>query len=422
MNERIKAENEAYRAHIRRILSTLGAFAKPNPAELKPGTISNQAEEEKRRIIRLKIGRTILELPEMQTFKAKIHTSAAPSANSFITAVHSSNNISDKHSSSKQPKSKNVKATNNNIRVQQEIKIKECATCLQTKDQHALALCDRCHLHYHLYCLDPPLRRMPKKTRFGGWQCSNCTEKDQEEEENDFEALELAESAASSPAITDASPSEGNNGNSRSATRKLRENPKSAFKFEEEINLQLAIFSSGGSTSNGGSANNSRGRPRGRSTATGTAIVNNNNNTSGNSNQSANSTIKKRIRKRKPKPSDSTKSTTPQQQQTQSDASKGRKRKLSSIQENSSSVQDISLLASVSTSGGPPGPTLSTSSAALTPSPSSSLITEHQTESSGKSVPSTSGPSGAISKTRPAAQPENCNGCMKEAPSKQSVR
>lgn len=48
----------------------------------------------------------------------------------------------------------------------------ECGICRQNKNQHQLALCDSCKLHYHLYCLDPPLTRMPKKTRFGGWQVS----------------------------------------------------------------------------------------------------------------------------------------------------------------------------------------------------------------------------------------------------------
>ncbi|RWS27568.1 PHD finger protein 14-like isoform X3 [Leptotrombidium deliense] len=56
--------------------------------------------------------------------------------------------------------------------------IKICGTCRKTQDQHQLALCDSCKLYYHLYCLDPPLSRMPKKTRFGGWQCSDCTEKE----------------------------------------------------------------------------------------------------------------------------------------------------------------------------------------------------------------------------------------------------
>lgn len=59
----------------------------------------------------------------------------------------------------------------------QELDWKECGTCKKNADQHLLALCDSCKLHFHIGCLDPPLTRIPKKTRFGGWQCSDCTDK-----------------------------------------------------------------------------------------------------------------------------------------------------------------------------------------------------------------------------------------------------
>lgn len=62
-----------------------------------------------------------------------------------------------------------------------------CGKCGFVKDQHLLSLCDTCNSYIHIYCLDPPLSRVPKKTKFGGWQCSDCAEKDEEEQE---EALE----------------------------------------------------------------------------------------------------------------------------------------------------------------------------------------------------------------------------------------
>lgn len=58
-----------------------------------------------------------------------------------------------------------------------------CGKCETVKDQHLLALCDTCHAHFHIYCLDPPLTRVPKKTKFGGWQCSDCSERDEDEQE-----------------------------------------------------------------------------------------------------------------------------------------------------------------------------------------------------------------------------------------------
>lgn len=55
------------------------------------------------------------------------------------------------------------------------VKNLECATCRKSNDQHRLAHCDTCKLHYHLTCLDPPLTKMPRKTAAYGWECSNCS-------------------------------------------------------------------------------------------------------------------------------------------------------------------------------------------------------------------------------------------------------
>ncbi|XP_070174782.1 PHD finger protein 14-like isoform X2 [Littorina saxatilis] len=52
--------------------------------------------------------------------------------------------------------------------------IHQCGICNQTTDQHLLAKCDSCRQHFHLGCLDPPLTRMPKKSKLFGWQCSQC--------------------------------------------------------------------------------------------------------------------------------------------------------------------------------------------------------------------------------------------------------
>lgn len=54
--------------------------------------------------------------------------------------------------------------------------IYECGICKRVNDQHLLAKCDTCHLHYHLGCLNPPLTRHPKKSKIYGWQCSECDE------------------------------------------------------------------------------------------------------------------------------------------------------------------------------------------------------------------------------------------------------
>lgn len=63
--------------------------------------------------------------------------------------------------------------------------IMECSICHKSHDQHQLAKCDSCQLHYHLACLDPPLSRMPKKTKSLGWQCSECDKTEEEEQHED---------------------------------------------------------------------------------------------------------------------------------------------------------------------------------------------------------------------------------------------
>ena len=52
--------------------------------------------------------------------------------------------------------------------------LNECGICRQKRDQHLLTKCDTCYLYYHLNCLNPPLTRLPKKSKLYGWQCSEC--------------------------------------------------------------------------------------------------------------------------------------------------------------------------------------------------------------------------------------------------------
>ena len=46
-----------------------------------------------------------------------------------------------------------------------------CHRCVRTKEPHKIILCDRCDAAYHIYCLDPPLRRIPP----GDWLCTSCS-------------------------------------------------------------------------------------------------------------------------------------------------------------------------------------------------------------------------------------------------------
>lgn len=62
----------------------------------------------------------------------------------------------------------------------------ECGICQRTTDQHLLAKCDTCKLHYHLSCLNPPLIRHPKKSKLYGWQCSECDKSEDSEDVADM--------------------------------------------------------------------------------------------------------------------------------------------------------------------------------------------------------------------------------------------
>lgn len=98
-----------------------------------------------------------------------------------------------------------------------------CGKCKTVKDQHLLALCDTCNKYLHIYCIDPPLTRVPKKTKFGGWQCSDCTDREEEEQE---EAIE----EQNKQAIQE-----------KDGPRRLREHVKNPEKYVEE-SMMLADF------------------------------------------------------------------------------------------------------------------------------------------------------------------------------------
>ncbi|CAL4061328.1 unnamed protein product, partial [Meganyctiphanes norvegica] len=61
-----------------------------------------------------------------------------------------------------------------NASVGSGLNLNHCCICQRTTDEHLMIECDTCSLYYHLACLDPPLTRMPKKTKQMGWQCSDC--------------------------------------------------------------------------------------------------------------------------------------------------------------------------------------------------------------------------------------------------------
>lgn len=404
VNEKLKSENELKRAKIRRFLSILCSFAKESEQESEDTSTAKAATsegaDEEQQIKRLKIGRAILALPEMQTVKPKPETMSSSKDN--WSTGYSSKSLK---SSGSKSKSKHSKA----IVVDEAIVLKSCATCSLTKDQHTLALCDRCHLHYHLYCLDPPLRRMPKKTRFGGWQCSNCTEKDQEEEELIESALERAESASTPSVAESPSTAATEVGNtSRGGTRKLRENPKSAVKYEDELNSQMAINPIGG-LSTGGSHSSSRARSRGRSGGGGTT-----------SNGTASVASNRRGRRPTTTATSSEGAAAKASTPTTPAEGKGRKRKRDKSVANSlSKDEDEVVILSPEEEGVAATNCLDTSTEPAAPvAPAAPLPAAAEEEV----VILASGSKATASASKRPAPAEVCNGCNEEAQPKQSVR
>ncbi|CAH8856801.1 unnamed protein product [Trichobilharzia szidati] len=61
------------------------------------------------------------------------------------------------------------------VKFEPESVILECTVCHGLQDQHLITSCDACGKAFHLACLDPPLLRMPKRSKIYSWQCSFCT-------------------------------------------------------------------------------------------------------------------------------------------------------------------------------------------------------------------------------------------------------
>lgn len=116
----------------------------------------------------------------------------------------------------------------------QELDWKECGSCHKSVDQHLLALCDSCRLHFHLYCLDPPLTRMPKKTRFGGWQCSDCSDRQKRRQKEQMQ-----------PEVSASQEDEDEENNESSARKRTRRGPDKyvpdADKFREAAAASAAV-------------------------------------------------------------------------------------------------------------------------------------------------------------------------------------
>ena len=51
----------------------------------------------------------------------------------------------------------------------------KCVVCEDDKEEHLMTVCDTCDHHYHIYCVSPPLAKVPKKTAKWGWQCHQCS-------------------------------------------------------------------------------------------------------------------------------------------------------------------------------------------------------------------------------------------------------
>ncbi|OXU19059.1 hypothetical protein TSAR_008441 [Trichomalopsis sarcophagae] len=111
-----------------------------------------------------------------------LKTAAAASSSAVKTEIHQTPNT---HHQQQQPHATALPEQNHKVELQLR---HQCGICRRSTNQHLLAKCDTCHLHYHLSCLTPPLTRMPKKTKLMGWQCSEC---DKETSGSDVERVTI---------------------------------------------------------------------------------------------------------------------------------------------------------------------------------------------------------------------------------------
>ncbi|XP_003423803.1 PHD finger protein 14 isoform X2 [Nasonia vitripennis] len=112
-----------------------------------------------------------------------LKTAAAASSSAVKTETHRTPNT---HHQQQQPHATTLPEQNHKVELQLR---HQCGICRRSTNQHLLAKCDTCHLHYHLSCLTPPLTRMPKKTKLMGWQCSEC---DKETSGSDVERVDTS--------------------------------------------------------------------------------------------------------------------------------------------------------------------------------------------------------------------------------------
>eukprot|EP00976_Prorocentrum_cordatum_P022845 466628-Prorocentrum_minimum.AAC.1 len=56
------------------------------------------------------------------------------------------------------------------VRYEEEVENTQCEVCSLRTDGDKMLLCDACDRGWHTYCADPPLKAIPK----GDWFCGKC--------------------------------------------------------------------------------------------------------------------------------------------------------------------------------------------------------------------------------------------------------
>lgn len=115
--------------------------------------------------------------PPLKTPNSKLAPTSTPGSTKTVPAPPAIRNASPRKANKRT--SLSLTASSNLHQQQQAPKDVLCDVCKETGTPQNLVLCDECRKNYHFTCLDPPLKKTPKRRGYS-WHCADCDPTDVE--------------------------------------------------------------------------------------------------------------------------------------------------------------------------------------------------------------------------------------------------